>query len=461
MPHTLQGFDCQDANFFAQYSPVVPSTKREGNALAGSRPLNMRRGCFWMVIVALGVRLAVMACVYPERLDPARDHWKFAGESGRIARSLAAGHGFSSPYFADTGPTAWLAPSFPALLAGMFKVFGVYTKAAALAILSFDCLLAALTCIPVFLIARRTFGDLAALWAGWIWAFFPYSINFAADFIWDTTLATLLMAILFLVVLKLEDKPHGWPWFGFGLLVGLAALTNPVTLAPMPFLSLWLLYRFWKRGDHWFAPGTAALLAVVIVVSPWFVRNYRTFHKFIPLRSGFGFELYCGNNVDSWHWDPPGYHPSDSTAEWNEYQQLGEVNYMALKKSEALRFIDAHKKLYAMQTMRRIVYIWTGFWSFSRRYLHEEPFDPENIPFCTALTVLAFLGLRRAWGEDGATAAMPYILAFVFFPLVYYFTHPEDYYRRPIDPMIVALAAGAVASWHKAASSGPGRRQDG
>jgi hypothetical protein len=36
---------------------------------------------------------------------------------------------------------------------------------------------------------------------------------------------------------------------------------------------------------------------------------------------------------------------------------------------------------------------------------------------------------------------------FFFFPLVYYFTHPEDYYRRPIDPMMVALAAGAIVHW--------------
>lgn len=399
-----------------------------------------------MVIVALCLRLAVMAFVYRDRLNPARDHWKFAGEAGRIARSLAEGQGYANPLFADTGPTAWLAPVFPALLADDFKVFGVYTKAAALAMISVDCLLAALTCIPVFLIARQTFGASAALWAGWIWALFPYSIYFAADFIWDTTLSTLLMTLLFLIALKLERARGASPWFGFGALAGFAALTNPVLLAPMPFLTLWLLYRLQKRRERWFAPGLAALLGVLVIISPWFVRNYRTFHKFIPFRGGFGFELYCGNNADSWHWDPPGYHPSDSAEEWSEYQQLGEVNYFALKQNEAVAFIDAHKKLYIVQSLRRIVYIWTGFWSFSSRYLREEPFDPENIVFCAALTIVAIFGLRRAWRETGAASAIPYVIAFVLFPLVYYITHPEDYYRRPVDPLMVALAAGAIAS---------------
>ncbi len=409
-----------------------------------------------MVIAALAVRLAVMAFVYPAALNPARDYWRFGGEAGRIARSLATGQGYSSPYFANTGPTAWLAPVFPLLLAGVFKIFGVYTKAAALAILSFDCLLSALTCIPVFLIARRTFGaqfgERAAKWAGWIWAFFPYSINFAASFIWDTTLSTLLMALLFLAALKLEDArpPRWWKWFAFGALAGVAALSDPVILSVAPFLTLWALYVYWKRGERWFTPGAAALLGVILVLSPWFVRNYRTFHKFIPLRSGFWVEVYCGNNAANADWStdlrPAGYHPSDSAREWAEYQRLGEMGYMQLKKKEAVAFLSAHKTLYLAQVLRRIVWMWTGFWSFNRTYLREEPFDPGNIVFCTALGLLAFFGLRCAWREGGATGALPYIIAFVFFPLVYYFTHLEEYYHAPLDPMLVALAAGAFGS---------------
>src|SRR5262249_48508646 len=134
--------------------------------------------CLLIVMVALAVRLAVVALVYPERLNPDQDHWRFAGETGRIARSVAEGRGFSSPLRANTGPTAWMTPLYPLLLAGVFKILGVYTKASALAMLSLDSLFSALTCIPVFLIARRSFGEPAARWAGWGWAFFPYAIYF-------------------------------------------------------------------------------------------------------------------------------------------------------------------------------------------------------------------------------------------------------------------------------------------
>src|SRR5215813_1360554 len=89
---------------------------------------------FPVVLVALVLRLVVMAFLYTEQLDPARDHWKFAYETGRIARSLATGRGFSSPLFADTGPTAFLTPVYPAIIAVIFKLFGVYSKASAFVI---------------------------------------------------------------------------------------------------------------------------------------------------------------------------------------------------------------------------------------------------------------------------------------------------------------------------------------
>ena len=95
---------------------------------------------------------------------------------------------------------------------------------------------------------------------------------------------------------------------------------------------------------------------------------------------------------------------------------------------------------FAWRSLRRVVYLWTGFWSFEKAYLAEEPLDPANIPVCTALTVLALLGFRRLW-RDKAELAFPYAALMIFFPLIYYVTSPESYYRRPLDTILVVLAA--------------------
>jgi 4-amino-4-deoxy-L-arabinose transferase-like glycosyltransferase len=151
-----------------------------------------------MVLTALAIRLVVMVFLLPEQLDPSRDHWHFGYETGRIARSIVEGRGFSSPLFAETGPTAWMSPVYPYIVAGVFKVFGVYTTASAVVLLSLNALTSALTCIPIFFIARRTFGERAAKWSGWGWAFFPYAVYFPVERIWETWLATLLLSLLFL-----------------------------------------------------------------------------------------------------------------------------------------------------------------------------------------------------------------------------------------------------------------------
>ena len=65
-----------------------------------------RRPEFWMVLVAFATRMAVMPFLIGEQLSPELDHWRFGYEAGRIARSIIQGHGFSSPLFNNTGPTA-------------------------------------------------------------------------------------------------------------------------------------------------------------------------------------------------------------------------------------------------------------------------------------------------------------------------------------------------------------------
>ncbi len=59
-----------------------------------------RSSLIWMVLAALAIRLVVMVFLLPEQLDPSRDHWHFGYETGRIARSIVEGRGFSSPLFA-------------------------------------------------------------------------------------------------------------------------------------------------------------------------------------------------------------------------------------------------------------------------------------------------------------------------------------------------------------------------
>lgn len=367
---------------------------------------------------------------------------------GKIAYSIANGHGFSNPYWIETGPTAMITPVFPYLMSSVFSVFGAYTKAAALAVLTFNSLVSALTCIPIFFLARNSFGFRTAVAAVWTWAFFPYAVYFSASSMWYHSLVALLLTLLLLIASRLETRTRFWMWAGFGFLWGFAALTTPVVLAVLPFLGGWVCYRLHRNGKNWKMPAATAVCALLATVAPWMVRNYRVFDRPVFLKDNFWMEVCIGNLGDASPWWNDSVHPAGSNAELAEFRQLGELGYMLRERRQALAFIRNHPGIYLWRSIRRVVYMWTGFWSFRPEYLRGEPFDLANIFLGTTVTVLAMTGLHKALGSS-RNAAMPYALILLAFPLAYYLTHSEISYRQPIDPELVVLASFAVVSRQK------------
>ena len=131
----------------------------------------MRPGTYgWMIGFAWLLRVGYIVAFHTYRFPDINNHFWFGFESGSISGAIARGEGFSSPFGTPTGPTTWIAPIYPYLCAGVFKVFGVFTSASAFVILAFNSLCAAVTCVTIVEIGMRTVGRKAAIWAGWSWA---------------------------------------------------------------------------------------------------------------------------------------------------------------------------------------------------------------------------------------------------------------------------------------------------
>jgi Dolichyl-phosphate-mannose-protein mannosyltransferase len=420
-------------------SPLgVPS---EGEPQVSSLPMLL-----WAVAIALFIRLMVVALVYKQFLDPGRDHWECGYEIGRVARAILAGHGFANPYWANTGPTAILTPVSPYFFAAVFWIFGASTKASALVILASNCLVSALTCLPIYFGALLCFGARTAKWAAWAWAFFPYAINFSADTMWYHSFVGLLLALLFWIGLRLESSDRVLAWAGFGVLFGFSALTNPVILDIAPFFGAWVCYRLARNGRRWARAATAGSLALVITIAPWLVRNDRAFHSPVFLKDNFWMEFCVGNVGNALHWWNGDIHPSGSAAEMRRFGRLGEMSYMAQKREQAFAFLENSSQIYVIRTIRRVVYMWTGYWSFDREYLREEPLDRENIVFLTSFTLLSLIGLSKAFRANPQVAA-PFLIVLLIYPGPYYLTHPDPGFRHPMDPLLVILSCFAFTSW--------------
>ncbi len=394
-----------------------------------------------IMLSALVVRLIFVGFLYRATWNDFRDHLLFGFEIGRIARSIAAGHGYGNPFFAETGPTAWMTPVYPYLLAAVFKLFGIYSRTSAFVILSLNGLFSSLACVPIFFIAQRSFGRSVAVVACWMWALQPYSIYISSSFVWETCLSAFLLAVLFLWTLRLKEQPGGrWHWLGFGVLWGFAALSNASLLCLLPFLSGWAFYPLRGIRKKCFTAAVLVGLGFAIMVLPWQVRNYRTFHKFIPLRSNFWLEVLVGNDGYTQSQADDAIHPSTNETALEEYARLGEIPFMQQKRREALGFISRHPGFFVVMCLRRFVYMWTAFWNLDPSNLDVELHYPGNVFLTVASTVLMLAGLRQAFRKARQTV-LPYLFVLGVYPLIFYFTHPEIRYRHLIDPEILILAA--------------------
>ncbi|MGA2849981.1 MAG: glycosyltransferase family 39 protein [Terracidiphilus sp.] len=400
-----------------------------------------RRQLAQMVLIATVLRLAVIPFDTIENLMDA-DH-VHAWEQGNVAQALVVGQGFGSP-FDSKQKSAIMTPVYPLVVAGIFKVFGVHTAGSIFAVHAFDCLINSLACIPIFLLARRGFSRQVGLWAAWAWVFFPYGIYFAAAWAWSTHLLLLCLLWLLYLAQEMEQSPRHTLWAGFGLLAGFAGLTEPSILVVIPFLMALAAWRLARAGKQWIAPGLVASVVLAATISPWLIRNAVLFHRFIPMRDSMGLELWMGNNGYSERWTTDGRHPLHDAEELAAYNR-GELAYMDHKADQAKAFIEGHPEWYAWMCVRRAFYMWTGYWSFDAGYLAMEPTDPENVPFATFLTLIGFTGLFLA-SKRRPFEAIRLGGVLILFPLLYYFTHPEPYHMRALDPLLVTLGCYAIVT---------------
>jgi 4-amino-4-deoxy-L-arabinose transferase-like glycosyltransferase len=374
-------------------------------------------------------------------------------EAGNVAWSLASGHGFSSPLVGMQGPTAWVAPVYPFLLAFGFKLLSMNPYHVVVFGQVLNAIFSALTCWPIYLMAKKLFSMPVALASCWTWAVLPTAILFPLEWIWDQSLSALLLAALLSATVYLaaepapetaDARPRALLWAGYGIGWAFALLTNPAIGLLLPVFLAWLAWKRNKTGAAWRGAIAIALLACVLGVVPWTARNYAAFGRFVPVKSNFGLEFWLGNNPDVkivWTWWRS---PASDAAESNELRRLGEIAYMHEKQSEALNFIWVHPGTFLDSSFDRFVDTWTALWDQrSDPWVNALDAGTAYVWFCSIFSLLALLGLLLARRAD-ALETFPLSAAMLLFPLTYYITHSAVRYRHPIDPVMTILAVYAV-----------------
>jgi 4-amino-4-deoxy-L-arabinose transferase-like glycosyltransferase len=402
----------------------------------------------WLILaVALLLRVGFLYQFQHEHPKQAVSVIPFLFESGNIAHSLAVGAGFSSPFRVNTGPTAWMPPIYPLLLAGVFRIFGPYTLASFIAATLLNIGFVTFACVPIFYAAKRIGGLRIAATAAWLWAIFPNAILIPVESMWDASLAALLVATILWGTLALADSSRTRDWCAYGLLWGITLMTNATLVALFPLLLAWLAYRAYKQQRPWLAKLALSLGIAVLCCSPWTIRNYKIFHAFVPLRSGLGLQLWLGNNDSTQDIFRAERHPIYDANERAKYIELGEVAYMHEKQLQALQYMQSHPAREAHLIWRRIISFWSGGTPTPLNDFLNV--DSTWFRFVLLFNLAAALGalygivvlIRRRRPAWFPAAVFPLV-----FPWAYYLSLVLPRYRLPIDPVVLLLAAVALES---------------
>jgi len=411
------------------------SANRTHTAGAPSRIWSqIRNSLFWIVLIALILRVGWIVVGHTYKFKTTDNNFSFGWEMGSIAASLASGHGFSDQFGVPTGSTAWEPPLYPYLIAGVFHIFGIYSRASAFVLLAINSAFSALTCIPIFLIAKRMFSEKVAVGAAWAWALLPNVMFWCTRAIWETSLSALLLASIIWLTLTLEDRDGWLPWLEFGLLWGILALNGTSLLSFLPAAGFYAWYRRGKLGKKSFAGVVLASLIFFACITPWLVRNYRTFGKFIFIRDNFGAELRLGNGNGAdgtlmLYLDPP----HDSYA-MHQFQTMGEVNYVAMRKQQAVAYIKADYGRFAVLSFKRFLCFWAG----PPRVTEPAWVGLAKDSLFLATSVLMFWGLGRALRQRRPGAWLLVWLVLLY-PVIYYFVYAIPRYRHAMEPEIAIL----------------------
>ena len=415
-----------------------PDSPANGENSPQSTPRPWRHSVFFITLTAFLLRLAVIMIGHTYRITPRRDHFQFGWEMGRIARSIAVGQGFSSPTDLPTGPSAWAPPVYPYILAGVFKLFGIYSQHSAWVIFTFNSIFSALTCLTLYRIAQKIYGVTAARATAWTWALFPYAVYWPVRSVWEQSLSAFLLSWALWLTLSMADKesPGSRQWIGFGLLWGVIALTNTAVLSMLPFCLLYLLWRLPRRAPQIAGVGLC-LLAATLVVTPWLVRNYSVFGKFVFVRDNLPLEMHMANNDQSTGLWTRSEHPGNDPEAMHKFQELGELRFMEEMQREVREFMREHPAEFARFTVARAVYFWMGP-PQANIVAGYDLMIARHVAFLLP-AVAAFAGLWLTL-RNRNQAGLLLACFLLIYPLPYYLVNPFPRYKHAIEPEMILLA---------------------
>lgn len=190
--------------------------------------------------------------------------------------------------------TSFRPPLYPAFLSLVYFFSGIDESRFFIARIVQTFLNAALAPLA-YLFARKLFPtrERIAWVAGWLIVFYPMLVIYPLALATENLFFILFLGTFATLALAAESRKTGF-FLLAGLFMGLTALTRSVSLVTAGLVILWTFFilREWRKAIY-------MALTVLLVISPWIIRNSLLHQRFVGIESAMGYTLYVSFHPES------------------------------------------------------------------------------------------------------------------------------------------------------------------
>lgn len=204
-----------------------------------------------------------------------------------LAQNIIAGHGYSVAAAPPYIPSSYRTPGMPYFIAILYSLFGSY-----FAVVFIQMLISSYIPVLGIKLARYlTKSHRVPLVVGIFLALEPTAALLGSELLSDT-LFTFFLSLSFLSLFRFFKDANMRTLGSSALFLGISTLIRPVTLYLPILIGAFILFEARAHlSRRVFVSAGAFLLIFLLVLSPWFYRNYRTFGV-LGLSSQQGAALY-------------------------------------------------------------------------------------------------------------------------------------------------------------------------
>lgn len=351
--------------------------------------------------------------------------WDDDGDYFRYARTMVL-HGVIATENPQENPKTLRARRGPVFFTFQYLIFKLHGLDNYLPIRIYLSVLSLLIPLGVYVFCARVWGETEAK-VGLIWAtFHPTFIYYGAQVQSDAL--ALVFSTWGLVLLMTQKNMYESLSSGFILGVGILCRSQFSLVAAAGFF--WILAN--QKFDFRYRRAMMYGLMCLLPLLPWWVRNYRVFHQFVPFTTEGGYTLCVGFNENADGGGVTTYAPSPPP-------ELNEIERDRWYFNKAVGYMKSHPK----HSLQLAISKFFRFWGIIPRI---DRLDLKLMGFLTYIILFPFFFWGLWLWREKFWSLGPIVGLCIYYSILHLFFPAVMRYRLPIEPFMVAVASATLVS---------------